>query len=71
MEIMLNGKTQQLADGSTAADLVVTLGLTGKRVAMEINQEILPRSQFQTHVLQPGDQVEVVHAIGGGLAKSL
>ncbi len=71
MEIIINGNTRQLADGSTAADLVMALGLTGKRVAMEINQEILPRSQFQTHVMQPGDQVEVVHAIGGGLAKPL
>lgn len=71
MEILVNGHQQQLPDGSTAADLLAALELGGKRIAMEVNHEILPRSQYHQHVLQPGDQVEVVHAIGGGLAKPL
>jgi thiamine biosynthesis protein ThiS len=66
MEIMVNGESRQIADGSTAAVLVADMQLAGKRIAMEINREILPRSQYDSYVLQPGDRVEVVHAIGGG-----
>jgi sulfur carrier protein len=42
------------------------LGLTGKRLALEINQEIVPRSSFDTCMLHAGDRVEIVQAIGGG-----
>jgi thiamine biosynthesis protein ThiS len=44
----------------------VILELQGKRLALEVNQELVPRSQFATFVLQPNDAVEIVHAIGGG-----
>jgi len=66
MQIVINGHTQELRKGSTAADVVELLGLRGKRLAMEINEEILPRSQFPDHTLREGDNVEIVHAIGGG-----
>jgi len=66
MQIYLNGEARDLPDDTTAAALVESLGLTGKRIAMEINMEIVPRSQYATHRLQPGDKVEVVQAIGGG-----
>ncbi len=56
----------ELADGCTAQDLVHRLGLEGKRFAMEVNGDILPRSVHPTHRLAPGDRVEVVHAVGGG-----
>jgi sulfur carrier protein len=42
------------------------LNITSKRLAMEINEEILPRSQFDSYILSAGDKVEIVHAIGGG-----
>ena len=66
MNIVLNGEPQQVPDNITAAQLVETLGLAGKRLAMEVNMEIVPRSTFQEHVIHPDDRVEIVHAIGGG-----
>jgi sulfur carrier protein len=66
MEILLNGKTRQLPDGATAAELIDALGLGGRRYAMEVNGELLPKSVHAGHVLEPGDRVEIVHAVGGG-----
>lgn len=66
MEILVNGTPHIVPDGSTAADLLAILELQGKRLALEINQELVPRSQFETFILQPHDAVEIVHAIGGG-----
>ncbi|MGD8592509.1 MAG: sulfur carrier protein ThiS [Gammaproteobacteria bacterium] len=66
MNIVLNGESQQVPDNITAAQLVETLGLVGKRLAMEVNMEIVPRSTFQEFVIHPDDRVEIVHAIGGG-----
>lgn len=66
MHILLNGESQNVPDNITAAQLLETLQLTGKRLAMEVNQEIVPRSQFQEFILKADDRVEIVHAIGGG-----
>jgi sulfur carrier protein len=66
MEILVNGEPRQVAEEATAADLVRILGLEGRRLAMEINREIVPRSRYPEHRLRPGDRVEIVHAIGGG-----
>lgn len=66
MQVIVNGEAQDLPEGTTALELVRRLGLEGRRLAMEVNQEILPRSQFETRALRAGDRVEIVHAIGGG-----
>ncbi len=66
MVILLNGEKHTLSDGATAATLVDALGLGKKRIAMEVNQSIVPRSQYANHPLHEGDRIEVVHAIGGG-----
>ncbi|MBC8519189.1 MAG: sulfur carrier protein ThiS [Gammaproteobacteria bacterium] len=66
MVILLNGKNRTLPDKSTAADLIEELQLTGRRIAIEINLEIVSRSGYETHLLHDGDKVEIVHAIGGG-----
>lgn len=66
MHIQLNGESFELPDGETVAYLLVRLELTGRRVAVELNLDIVPRSQHGETVLKEGDQVEVVHAIGGG-----
>lgn len=66
MQILLNGEPREIPDALTAAGLIALLELTGKRLAMEVNEEILPRSRFESHVLAAGDRVEIVHAIGGG-----
>jgi len=66
MQIIVNGDEREVQPDCTAAELVQALGLTGRRIAMEVNLEIVPRSTFAAHHLQPGDRVEIVHAIGGG-----
>lgn len=66
MRIQLNGESFEMPDGETVGALIVLLDLTGRRVAVELNMDIVPRSQHGSTVLREGDQVEVVHAIGGG-----
>ncbi|HLD67566.1 MAG TPA: sulfur carrier protein ThiS [Pseudomonas sp.] len=66
MQIQLNGEPFELPTGQTVAQVLAGLDLIGRRVAVELNREIVPRSQHATTVLREGDQVEVVHAIGGG-----
>ncbi|MDQ7731854.1 sulfur carrier protein ThiS [Halomonas sp. SpR1] len=66
IQIRLNGEPHTLSPGLTAADLVEQLSLSGRRIAVEINEEIVPRSQHADTRLVDGDHVEVVHAIGGG-----
>ena len=66
MQILLNGESLELPDGATVADLLVRLDLTGRRVAVERNLDIVPRSQHATTALVDGDRLEVVHASGGG-----
>lgn len=66
MNILLNGAAQVLRDGADVAELLKVAGLAEKRVAVEVNLEIVPRSQHATRVLREGDRVEIVHAIGGG-----
>lgn len=66
MQILLNGETYPLSKPLTLAELLEQLELTGKRLAVEVNLAIVPRSQHEQHVLKAGDKVEIVHAIGGG-----
>jgi sulfur carrier protein len=66
MNIVVNGTPRDFADDLTAAQLIEHLGLVGKRLAMEVNQEIVPRSEYPSYHFQPDDRVEIVHAIGGG-----
>jgi sulfur carrier protein len=66
MQIFVNGDRREFPTDLTAAQLIETLGLSGKRLALEVNQEIVPRSTFNSHRFRDGDQVEIVHAIGGG-----
>ena len=66
MKIQLNGESQDIPDHSTAQNLVDLLELGGKRLAMELNREIIPRSTYPETLLHEGDQIEIVHAIGGG-----
>lgn len=66
MNIYLNGKAFHVADAMTLTELLLEMDYSGKRIAVEINQEIIPRSEHNTHRLKNDDRVEVVHAIGGG-----
>lgn len=66
MRIQLNGEPFELPEGHSVAALLERLDLAGRRVAVELNLDIVPRSQHATTALKEGDQVEVVQAIGGG-----
>jgi sulfur carrier protein len=66
MKIVVNGQERVLASNVTVAALLDELGMVGKRVAVEVNQEIVPRSRHADFQLNDSDRVEVVFAIGGG-----
>lgn len=67
MQILINGNSKQFqAKSMTIADLVKELNVTGKRIAIECNGEIVPRSQFAEVMLGDGDKLEIVGAVGGG-----
>jgi sulfur carrier protein len=66
MDIILNGASHTLPDGISLSELIERLDLSGKRIALEVNEAIIPRSRFSEHRLRAGDRVEIVHAIGGG-----
>ncbi|SEM80178.1 sulfur carrier protein ThiS [Halomonas caseinilytica] len=66
MQIHLNGEAKHLDSEMSVAQLVDTLGLTGRRIAVEVNEEIVPKSIHGDTRLADGDRVEIVHAIGGG-----
>ena len=64
--IQVNGLQQMLPAGSNVLALLDTLALTGKRVAVERNGGVVPRSEQESTVLLEGDQIEVIRAVGGG-----
>ena len=66
MQIQLNGEACSLDHAVSITELIERLGLTGKRLAVELNLEIVPRSEHAQTRLAEGDRVEIVHAIGGG-----
>ncbi|WP_429275818.1 sulfur carrier protein ThiS [Novosphingobium gossypii] len=67
-EILLtvNGEPRRIAAGSSIADLVAQIGLDPKKVAVEHNAEIAPRSTLAAVLLAEGDVLEIVHFVGGG-----
>jgi sulfur carrier protein len=66
MQILLNGESREVAGDATLAQLLDTLDLGDKRFAVEVNEELIPRSEHAAHALAAGDRVEIVQAIGGG-----
>ncbi|AKC86181.1 sulfur carrier protein ThiS [Pseudoxanthomonas suwonensis] len=66
MDIALNGEPRTLQAGTTVTGLLQAEGLAGRRVAVEVNGEIVPRGAHAGRELHAGDVVEIVHALGGG-----
>jgi sulfur carrier protein len=66
MDIQLNGQPRHIEGTRSLASLLQDEGLAERRVAVEVNGDIIPRSQHASHVLREGDRVEIVHALGGG-----
>lgn len=66
IEVQINGVAQQLPAGLSLAQLLVHLQLQERRLAIEYNLDVVPRSEYAELRLQQGDRLEIVHAIGGG-----
>jgi thiamine biosynthesis protein ThiS len=66
LKLTVNGEAREMAAGLSVADLLAEIGLAARKVAVERNLEIVPRSQYATTALADGDAIEIVHFIGGG-----
>ena len=64
--LIINGAPRQLPLNTTVASLIEEMGFAGKRIAIERNGDIVPRSTFATQALTDGDKLEIVVAVGGG-----
>ncbi len=64
--VYVNGTARQLADDCNITRLVDELGYSGKRIAIECNADIVPRSLYAQHILHDSDRLEIVGAVGGG-----
>ena len=66
MQVIINGDTQVVDGGITIAALIEQTGLQGKRIAVEVNESIIPKSRHAEIRISEGDKIEIIHAIGGG-----
>jgi sulfur carrier protein len=66
IDVVVNGETRSVAQGTTVAMLIGELGLGDRRVAVERNREVVPRAIHATTVLAAGDRLELVTFVGGG-----
>lgn len=66
IQVTVNGENREIPENSTVAHLVESLQLTGKRIAVEMNGEIVPKSQYADTPMNAGASLEIVVAVGGG-----
>lgn len=66
MNITLNGQSKTLQNSDTVGTLIIELGYENKRVAVELNGDIVPKSQHASTAIKEGDTIEIVVAVGGG-----
>jgi thiazole synthase/sulfur carrier protein len=66
ISLHVNGAPMDVPEATTVAALLTRIGLNAKKIAVERNREIVPRSAYSKVTLQPGDALEIVHFIGGG-----
>ena len=66
MIIILNGENKQVDSGTNIEQLLNIIGLNNKKLAVEVNEHIVPRSEFSETPLKDSDKIEIVQAIGGG-----
>ena len=62
----INGIREKVKVGTTISILINDLNIANRKIALEVNGEIIPRSQFDSRILEDGDQIEIVTAVGGG-----
>ena len=66
ISVIINGEARQFDVSISVSTLIEQMQLSSKRIALERNGEIVPRSQFSQHMLNEGDKLEIVVAVGGG-----
>lgn len=66
LELLVNGEPRSVPPGCTVEQLVRSLGLERRRIAVAVNRDVVPRSGFDTRALGAGDRVEILEAVGGG-----
>lgn len=66
MEIIINGEQTSCGDKCSISNLLGRLGLQKKKLAVEVNQEVIPKTEHETFMLSAGDRVEIIQAVGGG-----
>ena len=66
MKITINGIEKQFTSSLTLDTLLIELGHANKKVAVEVNEEIVPRSQLRNKLVVDGDKIEIINAVGGG-----
>jgi sulfur carrier protein len=66
VQVIINGERHSLSEGLSLADLLHQLRINQRRVAIEVNREIVARELYAAHTLTEGDEIEIVHFVGGG-----
>jgi sulfur carrier protein len=63
---IVNGEERTIGEGNTIADLLAELALGGRRIAVELNRDIVPAAEYRSRAIREGDQIEIVQFVGGG-----
>ena len=66
LTLTVNGERRTAPTGATVGELIASLGLGQKRIAVAVNRDVVPRSTFGAHLLSAGDRIEILEAVGGG-----
>ena len=66
VDVHVNGEGRAVAAGTTVADLLGELGLAGRKVAVAVNRSVVPRTGHASRILEAGDRIEILEAVGGG-----
>ncbi len=66
MNILLNNNKEEISDGITIDQLIKVKNVNNKYFAVEINEQVIPKSNYHKHIIKDGDVIEIITAIGGG-----
>jgi thiamine biosynthesis protein ThiS len=67
MKLIINGEKREILKSQTLEELVLELNIQAPNFAMALNQQVIPKSKYTTTPIQENDEVEIVHAVGGGV----
>jgi thiamine biosynthesis protein ThiS len=67
LKLTINGEDREILQSQNLEDLICELDIQAPNIAMALNQQVVPRSKYATTPIQENDQIEIVHAVGGGI----